>query len=41
MIVALSEVEKKESKEAVNEVFSELGLHLERFPAKPLSGEWI
>ncbi|KAL1748937.1 hypothetical protein HDZ31DRAFT_28585 [Schizophyllum fasciatum] len=38
---ALSKVEKEESREPVSKVFSELGLDLERFPAKPLGGEWI
>lgn len=38
---ALTEAEQKESQEAVDSVFSELGLDLKEFPAAPLRGEWI
>lgn len=39
--LALQELEEKESKEPQEQVFKELALDLEKFPAEPLEGEWI
>ncbi|KAF9451822.1 hypothetical protein P691DRAFT_300234 [Macrolepiota fuliginosa MF-IS2] len=38
---ALHRVEEGESKESINRVFEELGVHTEMYPAEPLEGGWI
>ncbi|OAX44456.1 hypothetical protein K503DRAFT_678863 [Rhizopogon vinicolor AM-OR11-026] len=38
---ALEEVSRRESEELVDQIFNELALHKDRFPAEPLKGSWI
>lgn len=37
---ALEEIEGKESRESVQEVFKELAMDSDRIPADPLGGHW-
>ncbi|KAF8628696.1 hypothetical protein AX15_003754 [Amanita polypyramis BW_CC] len=38
---ALAETEEREQQESIEQVYRELGLDMEAFPAEPLKGEWI
>ncbi|KAJ8596304.1 hypothetical protein M405DRAFT_726601 [Rhizopogon salebrosus TDB-379] len=38
---ALEQVGRRESEELVDQIFKELALHKDRFPAEPLKGVWI
>ena len=39
-VAALEEVEKRESKEKVDQILQELAMEDEKIPADPLEGEW-
>jgi hypothetical protein len=39
--LALEQVGRRESEELVDQIFKELALHKDRFPAEPLKGVWI